>query len=116
MNIFILEDCLQRIEGFKKLFMGETLIIAHTYEEAAKLFDPCFDYDLIFLDHDMDGHETTGLTFVLRFEKSLKNKRVIIHSSNAIGAFEMLARLNNCIYMPYVDYKRLKTVISHRNK
>lgn len=117
-RIFILEDDEDRISWFKKALSSHTLTICQTADAAIQSLSP--DFEMIFLDHDLDLEHMDALfdmmddeakyTMWLQGEKScpqtgydvachiaaqdsLKHIPVIIHSMNPAGSKLMLDAL-----------------------
>lgn len=105
MKVLILEDSDERIAVFKrKLFKHQLDIVKHAYE-AVKLLGNNM-YDLIFLDHDLNGKqieydkEDCGMVVAEYLRDNNITTRVIIHSFNPIASQNMLAILPNATYQP----------------
>ena len=103
MRILILEDDINRIEKFKKLFKNQDIYIAEN-TDTAKYFCQGDTFPVMLLDHDLGGavwvnsqEENTGYQFVkwLVDEKIQKDALIYIHSLNPIGANKMLNYLKD---------------------
>lgn len=100
MNIFILEDNLERIEKFKLLFKNHNIVFSCDINESIEyLYGQ--DYHVICLDHDL-GHNTltsenNGYELVKKIiELNLQKKSIFyIHSTNMCGANNMVNLLKN---------------------
>lgn len=97
MRIFILEDNIERIEWFKRIYKNHELYITCKLEWAK---EDCkkYEFDVLFLDHDisqlnLEAIETgnTGYDFVKWLVENKLQRRAIvyIHSMNPTGANAM---------------------------
>jgi hypothetical protein len=113
MKILILEDNLERIEKFQRVFVNQEPFIFNNVIDA---YNACITYDfqIMFLDHDLDNkiwvnskEENTGYQFVKKLvdNKLQQNSLIYIHSMNPIGANKMLNYLLDNgwdgIWIPY---------------
>lgn len=106
MKIFILEDSEQRIDFFEKTMPNHNLFIAKNVSEAKELFEKNEPFDLIMLDHDLEGpfytnpdDENTGYQFA-KFLKEKENKTLkVIHSVNRPASQKMQGILHNVYYV-----------------
>ena len=101
MQVFILEDEIDRYprNQIKDVFgVNHNLTIAKSCEEGIKLFPTVFGgYDLILLDHDMEGnyeyrdeYPNTGYQFVKWLVDKLRPcGEVWLHSHNPVGRKRM---------------------------
>lgn len=115
MKILILEDAKERIKAFKQLFIEhETTFVTRADVCIEKLSlkgtgDP-FEYDVLFLDHDLDGKvyvpsgPGTGyeVACYLKENPDKMPKVIILQTLNGDGAEEMLQVLPKAIHMPFV--------------
>lgn len=114
MRLLILEDNQDRIEKFKILFKNQDVCFCKTVEDAIILVAWYRDFDILWLDHDLEGKvwensykEETGYQFVkwLVRKEMCKNSLVYIHSMNPVGANLMLNYLRdnayNAIWVPF---------------
>jgi CheY-like chemotaxis protein len=123
-NIFVLEDSLERVATFEvllsKAFPSSEITFENEVEEAKKkLLSERFD--LIFLDHDLGGkvfvdssQPDTGYQ-IAKFisDNKIKCQQIIVHSMNPTGAQNMLSVLKpryNAVLMPF------PTLIQHLRK
>ena len=85
-DIFILEDSSERIKWFRKTFGDCNLIITKNIKTACDELRTK-DYDLIFLDRDLDHPKDTGedVALVMKNEQLAKNACIVVHSVNPIG-------------------------------
>lgn len=116
-TFFILEDNSDRITIFNDIFknrFGDNYQIYHSdnVEKAKAIFADHYPFDTIFLDHDLGGQiyvdskeKNTGYSFALwieeNYKKSIKNKQIIIHSMNSVGANNINSVLPNSIIIPF---------------
>jgi hypothetical protein len=93
-KIFILEDSQARINIFKKKLKKDDVYYFDNVIEAIEGFSLLGPFDILFLDHDLDGKifvnsedENTGYQFAkyISKEEELKSQ-IIIHSMNPAGA------------------------------
>jgi len=107
MNILILEDNAERIKWFvEKLSSHSTKFVTTADDAIAWIRKKKFD--LIFLDHDLDGktyqESGPGTGFeVAQAIPETENKvtKVIIHSWNTVGAAEMKKLLPEGTVAPF---------------
>lgn len=103
MRILILEDSKQRIEWFKEIYKHHELHITKNINEAIT-WCLYLQFDILFLDHDLEENygtsESNGYMFVKRLIETQTQKRAIIyiHSMNPTGANVMLNRLRDNEY------------------
>jgi len=97
MRIFILEDDPKRIESFQKNMIGHEVFVSGNVQAAIEILDEG-DWDMCFLDHDLDGRiyvdsnePNTGYQLVKWIVKQPKfeNTHIVIHSFNEIGRENM---------------------------
>lgn len=111
MLIFILEDNVHRMLKFSRELIGHRIHHATTIEEGTN-FVANNKYDLLFLDHDLGGHEmvdsntpNTGYQlarFIASFTPN-KDTPCIVHSCNPVGADNIVAVLPHAIKLPFVS-------------
>lgn len=103
MKIFILEDNQDRMDFFLDLYRKEK-IVCTAFVNSAKLWLEDYEYDVLFLDHDLNEHnleaitqKETGYDFVkYMVEKGLQKQAVIyVHSMNPAGAQSMVNLLQS---------------------
>jgi len=113
-NIFILEDNLERVATFNMLLprIYQCDITQTDDVEQAKKILLSKQFDLIFLDHDLGGKvfvdselPDTGYQ-IAKFiaDNKIKYQQIIIHSMNPIGAQNMLTILSkrsSAVYIPF---------------
>jgi hypothetical protein len=115
MNVLILEDDSMRIEYFAKKLIHQNIAIVNNVRMFKSSINS-FDFDFIFLDHDLGGAqyvdssvvENTGYTAskLLASVEFIKLPFITIHSFNSIGAQNMYNILKpiynrNVIVIPY---------------
>lgn len=101
MKILILEDEIGREPriGIIGVVDGHDFVVAKSCDEAKRLYTLGGPFDLLLLDHDLEGyyemdktHPNTGFEFVKWLTKQTTSKplpSVIIHSWNNVGAKRM---------------------------
>lgn len=113
MKILILEDNKYRIEHFKnmlnKKFIECEIVFTDNVKKAKKIFNDN-QWDIIFLDHDLDdrvyvdsNEPNTGYQFAKFLNKNLSNTIpiIIIHTLNPVGARNMMNELKTARYIPF---------------
>jgi CheY-like chemotaxis protein len=101
MKILILEDSYERIILFKKYFgRKHTLYFYDQVEDAKKALETLGPFEVIFLDHDLDGRiyvDSEELNTGYQLAKYLAEKDteadIYIHTMNSIGAAKMQEKL-----------------------
>ncbi len=85
-DIFILEDCPERIKWFRKTFGDCNLCITKDVKTACDEIRTK-DYDLIFLDRDLGHPKENGedVAWVMKEEKLAKTACVVVHTVNPRG-------------------------------
>lgn len=108
MRIFILEDSDERIKFFKKQLLGENLFIAKTVEKGKIELSKHEHWDMIFLDHDLDGaifidsnKPNTGYQLAKYIKKNNTYSNIILHTMNPNGSKNMKAILKNAKIIPF---------------
>lgn len=127
--IFLLEDDLERIAWFESLF-GDQLVVTRTVEAALYSFEGRSDFEIVFLDHDLDESSVrgeyvekhhSGCAFVnsvlcqeVRYPGLRKAQRIIVHSMNPDGALAMCLAMKASGLVPeaipFNDLKKRMTV------
>jgi len=113
MKIFILEDNAARVSWFMDKLNQHNLTVSSDAKEALDLVKK-HAYDLICLDHDLsDKHyealargefdvEGTGYEVAKAIAGSLnKDKKILVHSWNTVGAKNIKAVLPQAIVCPF---------------
>lgn len=108
MKILILEDRTDRIDTFKKELAGHTLFVTSTVEDAIKAYDTV-EFDLVFIDHDLDQKVYTPITtpnsgyqFAKQRKQQLLLNTVIVHSHNEeVGP--QIATMLDCPHIPFSE-------------
>lgn len=121
MRIFILEDDQFRQKWFQKKFAKHILDIADNVEEAKKILSTNPQYDVGFLDHDLDhrvyvssNEENTGYALCkwMKENKEYAPYQIIIHSLNVVGGDNMQTLLsefhNNIWRVPFFNLADMK--------
>lgn len=114
MRILVLDDLEQRHKLIHDLYPEHELVHTYTYTQFIDQLQ--LEWDIIYLDHDLgdvctyiDGWGNicgyNGLHAVMRICEIGKLTKVIIHSSNSVGAqamLQMLLRFNiEAIWKPF---------------
>ena len=111
MRILILEDNPDRFELFvKNLFLDDAGIDWVQTPEEAIYNLANFTYDYLFLDHDLDGkiyqpsEDGTGYEVACWLADNPDRMPLvtIVHSLHEVGAHNMLGRIPNALYYPFV--------------
>ena len=113
MRILVLEDNLERIEFFKRVYKNHELYITHDINEAYHIVENK-ELDIMFLDHDLDPDNfkaikegKTGYDFCksLVEGKLQKHSIIYVHSMNPIGGQAMVNLLQDngyeALWVPY---------------
>ena len=113
LRILILEDDSNRITIFKEKLKGHDWYFFDVADDAIGALSTIKDkpWDVIFLDHDLDGqifvsssHHNTGYTvakYIEEHRNDLEIKQIIIHSMNPAGASNMKAALPEATVIPF---------------
>lgn len=120
MNIMVLEDDPERITVFDDELYGFSVDFVENVSDALDLLSN-FHYDLVFLDHDLDGgsmvpshYKNTGYQ-VAKFmaDEEINEEAVIfIHSMNPIGAQNIKRVLPDAMIRPFMFMDIRKTAES----
>jgi len=111
MRILVLEDDPSRVKKIKQELVGFVVDFSDNVSDAINLIET-YQYDLMFLDHDLGGkqmvnssQEGTGYQFAKAIAISRLNKgtTVIIHSCNPAGAANMQAILLESVCIPFIN-------------
>jgi hypothetical protein len=118
MRILILDDNLDRHNGFRKALSDHVLTHVYTHNQAVKALEDNPAFDLVYLDHDIGdlqdgdkddyGRDLTGhdvALFMVRVLDATKlPEEVIIHSWNPVGARSMLQVLQPVVQVSCQPY------------
>jgi len=118
MKIFILEDNIYRIRGFKeklaKQYPDAELYFAEEINEAIALHEKEAPFDKYYLDHDLGGKVMVSIAHLntgSQFAKYLQSKgvdgtsaEIVIHSLNPVGAENIKNMLPGSIRKPYFNF------------
>lgn len=110
MKILVLEDDPERIKWFQSHLKSHGSLITTNAQTAIGALK-AFDYDLIFLDHDLGGKAfvssddpETGYQVALYLSQTGSfGENVIIHSLNAVGAANMHQILPSAKVIPFFN-------------
>lgn len=117
MKILVVDDEEQRHFGFRLAYPTANIAKAYNVEQAIRVIDT-YDFDLIYLDHDLqdfehftDGRkplEHTGSEICSYLIKKGYTGKVIIHSWNTAASLRMKKMFEdagiNVSYEPYQSY------------
>ena len=109
MNIFILEDNPDRIRKFRQMTIGHNVVFSSNVEEAKKILDQEL-FDVILLDHDLDGRvfvdpsePNTGYQLARYIaDNSIPYKRIITHTLNPAGTASIAEAIPGIEIIPYL--------------
>ena len=127
MKVLVLEDNKCRLEWFKETVSKCDLYLAMTAEKAADAIMK-WEFDLIFLDHDLGDFDSkgnklgevntnkrTGLDFAkllaeeIRVGRITNDPSIYIHSLNPVGAKNIKSVLKDAIILPFSELiKKIK--------
>lgn len=108
-KIFVLEDSIERIKSFRRFLFNKEVVYTDDVDIAIRELTKT-KFDLIFLDHDLDGKvfvdstvEKTGYHVISCLRNSINEETmVIIHSVNPSGAANMVrAHPFNVVHIPF---------------
>ena len=114
-NVFVLEDMLDRISWFTKIFnFCDFLFTTSLVGDALEILNQ-YKFDVCFLDHDLEARayedyfnarepqeELTGLYIAKKLKDNMnKDTLTIIHSMNPVGSNRMSDVLPNALVIPY---------------
>jgi len=112
MKILILEDDKARVQRFEEKLKGEDIFVIFTDVVSACISAlECSDFDVLFLDHDLDGKvyvpsdgdEPTGWHVAKWLSENPERQpaKIFLHSLNHAGRIEMMKQLPNAIDFPF---------------
>ena len=110
MDIFILEDCPERIKWFRKTFSDCNLYITKNVKTACNEIRTK-DYDLIFLDRDLSHPKENGeeVAWAMMEDKLQSQATVVVHTVNPRGQRNMkkyLEKYHDDVHM--IDFTMLR--------
>jgi CheY-like chemotaxis protein len=94
-KILLVEDDPLRIEWFRARF-GEALAVTRHVEEAWRWLTSEFDYDMLFLDHDLGTEPRVGrdvAIWLAQYPEVQPGMTIIVHSMNIVSAPKILRDL-----------------------
>ena len=104
MNVLVLEDNSYRISIFIDSFHSDNIKIADNAKDAIEYLNQ-YDFDMIFLDHDLGDGAGCGLDVASHLYKNSHNDNnkadIIIHSWNVYAVNKMMSYLPNATCMPF---------------
>src|SRR5262245_35425584 len=112
MNILLLDDSPHRIKFFQNGLKQHQLTVSRHSKAAIKALKRQ-PFEVIFLDHDLNGrptdpdNENTG-SEVARFsvDHEIEYRCIILHTENRAGREAMEALLEDCFIIPYSKLKK----------
>jgi len=123
MKILIVDDMETRhelIAGWLSTVTDEILEIycVFSVEEAEDVFSDCYEFDYIFLDHDLGGPEfmlsdeyQTGCTVAdMIVARNIQYKEIVVHSINLHGAMNIQYRLPQSVIIPFFTLVTMNTL------
>ena len=119
MKVFIFEDDQTRINGFLKYLKGHDVFSCDNIE-VAKMMLKDNQYDVAFLDHDMDhksyvpsSEPNTGYQLAkFIVGNNIKFHQVFVHSMNPAGADNIVSELNNSLFIDEIHRVPFPSLIS----
>jgi hypothetical protein len=111
-RILIVEDDEVRLERFRAELEGFEFDVVHSAADAIERISTR-DYDLIFLDHDLefgqrvyvDPYEAnTGYQVARCLEERKASMPIVVHSFNWFGANKIVKLLPTAVYVPFGLY------------
>jgi predicted O-methyltransferase YrrM len=110
-DIFILEDCPERIKWFSSTFDGHNIFITDNIDEACdKLRSQ--NYDLIFIDRDLGhprGDNGEDVAWIMKEEELQPDACIVVHTVNPRGQRNIkkyLDKYHSDVNM--IDFTRLR--------
>lgn len=109
MHIFILEDNEYRMKKFREELAGHKIDHAETVQDGTSMV-LANKYDLLFLDHDLDGEEmvdsandNTGYQLAEFIASFTPNKETpcVVHSLNPAGANNIMRAIPHAVKIPF---------------
>lgn len=107
MKILILDDCKTRLSTFRRKLIGAVVICTEHAADCIRELETNEQFDLILLDHDLEGKTYvpsgpgTGYEVALWLKNHPEKKpsKIILHTCNEYGAAKMLEELPEAIYL-----------------
>ena len=96
MRVLILDDMQVRHDAFAKIFSDHTVVHCLNYSDYLVAVRDGFD--VVCLDHDINEEQRNGVDAADQLVWATKGKtlpRVIVHSTNMVGAAKMVAMLRD---------------------
>lgn len=112
-DIFILEDCPERVKWFQKTFGDCNLCITKDVKTACDEIRTK-DYDLIFLDRDLGHLKENGedVAWVMKEEQLAKEALIVVHTVNPRGQINIKKYLDqyhkNFHIISFVQLRKMK--------
>jgi len=112
MNILLLDDNPHRVTFFQNGLKKHSLVVCRHAKAAIKALKKG-SFDLVFLDHDLEGdpadpQDANCGSEVARFiaEQNIHCGRIILHTENRAGRESMEMILGTCESIPYGKLKK----------
>lgn len=113
-KILILEDSQERIHQFQKRLPKDDLYFFDSVDEAKEAYNLLGPFDVIFLDHDLDGsvfvdsdEKNTGYQFAKFLVEKETEAQIIVHSMNSVGAQNIKNALPQAEIVPFPQLIRI---------
>lgn len=113
-KILILEDSQERIKQFQKKLSKDDVYFFDSVFEAKEAYNFLGPFDVIFLDHDLDGaifvdsnDENTGYQFAKFLAEKETEAQIIVHSMNSVGAQNIKRVLPQSDVVPFPKLIRI---------
>ena len=113
MKILIVEDNKNRITYFRNELKGHSVVVCRHAKVAKKALRKD-QFDLILLDHDLQGKpadpesENCGSEVArIMVKRGVKYGAVILHTENEVGRESMDAILGGCFIFPYSKIRKM---------
>ena len=116
MKIFILEDNPERMKWFNRKLMNHTVYHFDNAKKAIEFLYTSYDkIDIFFFDHDLENRQyvpsweyNTGYTVAKELsdlinENGAEEKKIIVHSMNSVGAYNIINEFKNAEWVPFCD-------------
>jgi CheY-like chemotaxis protein len=107
MKILILDDSQVRLQTFRRKLIGAVVTCVEHADECIKELETNGPFNLLLLDHDLDGQvyvpsgPGTGYEVALWLKNNpdKKPEKIILHTCNEAGALRMLEELPEAMFL-----------------
>ena len=113
MKVLFIDDEKERFDEFKLLYPDFDITYVDNIVDALDaVCSPAFDFDLLMLDHDLGGKDTTQpiADYIYMKVTGFTDLTVVIHSTNSAGAGNLYSKLHRvvecCVIAPYAWAKK----------